>query len=283
MSAIAVLGLGVMGRAIAAKLLEAGHELAVWNRTPGRDQELVTAGALPAETPAEAVRDAETVITMLADPPALEDVLFGPSGAASAIPETATLIEMSTVGPAEVASVVQRLAPIAVLDAPVLGSVPSVEAGRLVILTGGTREAFDRQAELLASLGAPMYVGPSGYGAWLKLVNNAASISALVALGELLALTDRAGLETGAVLNGLGAGPLASQIERWRARLQGDDDGSRFRLALARKDLSLLFDEAERQACHLSVPESAAVRCDEAINAGLADQDLGTIVGWLRG
>jgi 3-hydroxyisobutyrate dehydrogenase-like beta-hydroxyacid dehydrogenase len=280
-STIAVLGLGAMGHAVAAKLQAAGHDLSVWNRMPGRDEDLVSAGATRADTPADAVRDVEVVVTMLTDPPALETVLFGPDGAASAIPETATLIEMSTVGPTAIASAAERLS-VPVLDAPVLGSVPSVEAGRLVILVGGDRAVFDRHVELLSVLGTPMYVGPSGSGAWLKLVNNAASTATLVALGELLALTDRAGLEIDAVLRGLEAGPLASLVERWRPRLMGEDQSSYFRLALARKDLAIVFDEAEREGVDLSVAETAAARCDEAIGAGLGDEDFGAIVPFLR-
>jgi 3-hydroxyisobutyrate dehydrogenase-like beta-hydroxyacid dehydrogenase len=280
-STIAVLGLGAMGRAIAQRLLEAGHDLTVWNRTPGRDEELVSAGATRADTPADAVRGAEVVVTMLTDPPALETVLFGPDGAASALPETATLIEMSTVGPTAIASAAERLsAP--VLDAPVLGSVPSAEAGRLVILVGGDREVFDRYRELLSLLGTPMHLGPSGSGAWLKLVNNAASIATLVALGELLALTDHAGLATDTVLASLEAGPLASLVERWRPRLMGEDQSSYFRLALARKDLAIVFDEAEREGTELTVAEAAAARCDEAIETGLGDEDFGAIVAFLR-
>ncbi len=282
MSAISVLGLGAMGRAIAAKLLASGHDLTVWNRTAGRDDDLVEAGARRGESPADAVRDAEIVITMLTDPPALEQVLFGSEGAGPAIPHDATLIEMSTVGPTAIASVVQRVAPVGVLDAPVLGSVPSVETAGLVIVTGGDRDVFDRHANLLAVLGTPLHVGPSGSGAWLKLVNNAASIATLVALGELLALTDRAGLETETVLESLEAGPLASLIARWRPRLLGQDTSSNFRLALARKDLAIAFDEAERLKARLSVPETAAARCDDAIEAGLGDEDFGAVVGFLR-
>jgi len=282
MTAVAVLGLGAMGRAIAARLLGAGHDVRVWNRTPGRDDELVAAGARRSTTPADAVRDADVVITMVTDPPALEAVLFGPAGAASAIPEAATLIDMSTVGPTEIASVVARLAPVAVLDAPVLGSVPSVESGSLVILAGGDHAVFDRHTELLALFGRPIYVGPSGSGAMLKLVNNAASIATLVALGELLALTDRTGLGIDAVLQSLEAGPLASLIERWRPRLKGEDQSSYFRLALARKDLAIVFDEAEREGTELTVAQTAAARCDDAIEAGLRDEDFGAIVPFLR-
>ena len=281
MTAVAVLGLGAMGHAIADRLLGAGHDIRAWNRTPGKDDDLVSSGARRSTTPAEAVRDVEVVITMLTDPPALENVLFGPDGAASAIVEISTLIEMSTVGPTAIASAAERLS-VPVLDAPVLGSVPSVETGKLVILAGGDRVVFDRRAELLSILGTPIYLGPSGSGAWLKLVNNAASTATLVALGELLAVTDRAGLGIDSVLQGLEAGPLASLIERWRPRLKGEDQASYFRLALARKDLALVFDEAERESVDLSVAETAAARCDEAIGAGLGEEDFGAIVPFLR-
>jgi 3-hydroxyisobutyrate dehydrogenase len=116
----------------------------------------------------------------------------------------------------------------------------------------------------------------------LKLVNNAAGIATLVAVGELLALTDRAGLEIDTVLDSLAAGPLASMIERWRPRLRGEDQSSYFRLALARKDLALAFDEADRAGTRLTVPEAAGARCDQAIEHGLGDEDFGVVVGFLR-
>ena len=282
MSRVAVIGLGAMGRAIAGRLLGAEHDVAVWNRTPGRDGELVAAGARSADSASDAVSDREAVITMVTDGGALEQVLFGDGGAASAMPKDATLIEMSTIGPTALASVAERVAPVHVLDAPVLGSVPSVESGRLVIFVGGERAVFDRHAELLGLLGRPMYLGASGSGAMLKLVNNAAGIATLVAVGELLALTDRAGLDQDVVLDSLAAGPLASMIERWRPRLKGEDQSSYFRLALARKDLALAFDEADRLETRLTVPEAAAARSDDAIDAGLGDEDFGVMVEFLR-
>lgn len=281
MTAVAVLGLGAMGRAIAARLLGAGHQLSVWNRTPGRD-EVVAAGGRRAGTPADAVRGAEVVITMVTDGRALEEVLFGSDGAASTISPDATLIDMSTVGPTSIASVAEHLAPVPMLDAPVLGSVPSVQSGTLVIFVGGDREVFDRHSDLLSLLGTPRYMGRSGSGAMLKLVNNAAGTAALVAVGELLALTDRAAIDPDVALDSLALGPLASLIERWRPRLKGEDHASYFRLALARKDLALASDEAGRNGIELTVAEAAAARCDEAIEAGLADEDFGAVVPFLR-
>ena len=282
MTTLAFLGLGSMGAPMAARLLQAGHDVRVWNRTPGRDTALVAAGAVRAPTPADAVRDAEVTITMLADPAALEEVVFGPDGVASAISPAATLFDMSTVGPDPIRSIAARLAPTAVLDAPVLGSVPSAESGSLTILAGGDREVFDRHQDLLAVLGSPVHVGASGVGAALKLVANAATISTLVALGELLALTDRMGLDQAVVLDGLHLGPLASFIERWRERLEDRYDRPDFRLELARKDLALVLDEAERAGVALTMVQRAAARSDEALAAGLGPRDFGAVAGFLR-
>jgi 3-hydroxyisobutyrate dehydrogenase len=282
MTRVAFLGLGAMGRPMAARLLAVGHDVHAWNRTPGRDEELVASGAVRAATPAAAATEAEVAITMLADPTALEAVLFGPDGVARTIRPDATVVDMSTVGPGPIRSAAERLAPTAVVDAPVLGSVPAAESGRLAILVGGDRDAAERVEHLLAALGTPMYVGRSGSGALLKLITNAATISTLVGLGELLSLTDRAGLDQAVVLDGLSAGPLAAFVERWRERLEGRYERPDFRLALARKDLGLVSDEAGRAGRELTVAGVAAERCDEALDAGLGDRDFGAIVEFLR-
>lgn len=279
---VAFLGLGAMGRPMARRLLEAGNDLRVWNRSPGADADLVSAGAIRAATPGEAVRDAEVVITMLADPPALEQVLFGPDGVASSIGPGATLIEMSTVGPSSIHDAAQRLAPVVVLDAPVLGSVPAAETGRLQILVGGDAAAYERHADLLRALGEPVHVGASGAGATLKLASNAAAISALAAVGEVVAMTDRSGLDSKTTFDVLERGPLASLVGRWRDKMEGLDERADFRLALARKDLALAAEEAGRAGVELRVPAAAADRADEAIAAGLGDHDFTAVVAHLR-
>jgi 3-hydroxyisobutyrate dehydrogenase-like beta-hydroxyacid dehydrogenase len=267
---------------MAARLLATGHDLRVWNRTPGRDDALVSAGVERAATPADACADAEVAITMLTDPAALEDVLFGPQGVASGIEPGTTVIDMSTVGPTAIGSAADRLAPVTLLDAPVLGSVPAAEAARLTILVGGDREAFERHFDLLTVFGTPVHVGSIGAGAMLKVVANAASISAFVTVGELLALTDQAGIDPGAVLDGLKQGPLGSFIERWRERLEDRYERPDFRLVLARKDLGLVLAEAQAAGITLPMTDAAAARCDEALEAGLGERDLGSVSGFLR-
>lgn len=282
MTRVAVLGLGAMGRPIAARLLQAGHDLRVWNRTPGRDETLVEGGAERAPTPAAAARDAEVVVTMLADPTALEAVVLGPDGVAGSIGPEAVLIDMSTVGAGAIRRVAERLRPVPVLDAPVLGSVSYAESGTLTILVGGDPEAYARTEELLGTLGTPIHVGPSGAGATLKLANNAASMSALIGLGEALALTDRAGIDLAVALDAIGRGPLGSVVERWGGKITGAVRRVDFRLALARKDLALAVEEGAGLGARLTVPAAAVARADEAIAAGLADQDNSAVVAHIR-
>ena len=279
---VAFLGLGRMGLPMAARLLDSGHELRVWNRTPGKADELVARGATSEGSAAEAARNAEVVITMLADPPALEEVVFGPDGIADAIDRDAVLVDMSTVGPTAIRSVAERMHPVRVVDAPVLGSVPHAEAGTLSILVGADADSFARCREVLEAMGTVQHLGPPGAGATAKLASNAAVMSTIVSLGEALSLTDRLGANPETVLDAIGSGPLASFVERFRGKLTGDPGRVDFRLALARKDLALAVDEARALGLDLTHLRAAIARCDEAIAAGLGDDDNVAVTRHLR-
>jgi 3-hydroxyisobutyrate dehydrogenase/2-hydroxy-3-oxopropionate reductase len=279
---VGFLGLGRMGLPMAGRLFDAGYQLRVWNRTPGPADKLALRGATAARTAAEAARDADVVITMLADPRALDDVVFGNDGVASSIDPEAVLIDMSTVGPTTARRAAERLRPVHVLDAPVLGSVPQAEVGSLVILVGGDEEVLDRCSDVLEPMGRVMYVGPTGAGATVKLANNAAGMSALVALGEVLSLTDVAGLDPEVVLDAVAMGPLASFVDRWRDGLTSPAGRVDFRLLLARKDLALALDESRELGLHLELLRTAIARYDGAIAAGLGDEDITAVVRYLR-
>jgi 3-hydroxyisobutyrate dehydrogenase len=271
-----------MGLPMAGRVFDAGHELRVWNRTAGPADKLALRGAPAARTAADAARDAEVVITMLADPRALDDVVFGHDGVASSIGSDAVLIDMSTVGPTAIRKVAERLQPVRVLDAPVFGSVPQAEAGSLVILVGGDEGVLDRCSAVLEAMGRVMHVGPAGAGATVKLANNAAGMSALAALGEVLSLTDRAGLDPEVVLDALAMGPLASFVDRWRDSLTSPAGQVDFRLVLARKDLALALDESQELGLHLQLLRAAIARYDGAVAAGMGDEDITAVVRYLR-
>jgi len=236
---VAVVGLGGMGSRVAQRLIDAGHELTVWNRTPAKAEPL---GVPIAATPAEAAASSEIVITMVADPPALRAVTEGPEGIAAGADETRTVIEMSTVGPEAIERLASHLSA-QLLDAPVLGSLSEAEAGTLSIFVGGEREPFERHSDLLAVLGNPLYVGPSGSGAAAKLVVNTTLINVIGALGEALALAEVLGLSRETAFAVLGTTALAAQAERRRPALESGEFPPRFPLRLARKDADLIAEQ----------------------------------------
>jgi len=236
---VAVVGLGGMGSRVAQRLIDAGHELTVWNRTPAKAEPL---GVPIAATPAEAAASSEIVITMVADPPALRAVTEGPEGIAAGADETRTVIEMSTVGPEAIERLASHLSA-QLLDAPVLGSLSEAEAGTLSIFVGGEREPFERHSDLLAVLGNPLYVGPSGSGAAAKLVANTTLINVIGALGEALALAEVLGLSRETAFAVLGTTALAAQAERRRPALESGEFPPRFPLRLARKDADLIAEQ----------------------------------------
>jgi 3-hydroxyisobutyrate dehydrogenase len=149
-------------------------------------------------------------------------------------------------------------------------------------LVGGDAATLARCSDVLDSMGAIHHVGPSGAGATIKLANNAAVMSTLVALGHGLALTDGSGVDPDVVLDAIGSGPLASFVERFRPKLSATPDRVDFRLALARKDLALARDES--QALGLDPTQLAATIavCDAAIEAGFGDMDNTSVVAFLR-
>jgi 3-hydroxyisobutyrate dehydrogenase-like beta-hydroxyacid dehydrogenase len=234
---VGVVGLGAMGSRIARRLLDAGHELTVWNRTRARAEAF---GAPVADSPADAASGADVVITMVADPPALAAVTEGPDGVAARAGD-ATVIDMSTVGPAAV----ERLASVLrtdLLDAPVLGSITEAEEGSLSIFVGGEQAVFERRRELLEALGTPLYIGPQGSGAAAKLVANSTLIGLIAILGEAIALGDALGLSREATFDVLGTTALASQAERRRPAFESGEYPPRFPLRLARKDADLIAE-----------------------------------------
>lgn len=215
-----------MGAPLARRLLTAGHDVTVWNRTAQRAAPLGAAGATVAATPVEAVRDADVVITMLADAPALEAVA---ARIAPVMRPGACLVEMSTVGPAAVRALAARFP--AVVDAPVMGSVDRAADGTLTVLAGGD---VDRVARILAVFGTVVRCGGLGAGAARKILLINAAIGAVAPAADLTELGTRLGVPD--PLDLLAEGPLAGAVARLRA------EEADFPLRLAVKDVGLALD-----------------------------------------
>jgi 3-hydroxyisobutyrate dehydrogenase-like beta-hydroxyacid dehydrogenase len=279
MAKIGFLGLGMMGSAIASRLLDAGNDVTVWNRTAEKAQPLADRGASLAASPAEAALGADVVITMLTDPAALEQVLFGAQGLAAALHPGQTLIDMSTVGPDAVAGVLTRLPEsLGFADAPVRGSVPEATEGRLLIFVGATDEVFARVTELLEPLGSVRHVGPPGSGAAMKLVVNSTLGAAIAGVGEALSLGEALGLARGELLDVLEETPLGAAVKAKRSNIESGSYPANFKLSLARKDLRLVTDAAERRGRDLKVAAAARAWFDRAAETGAAEEDYSAVV-----
>jgi len=264
-----------MGAPMAGRLCAAGHDLTVWNRTPGRAPALP--GAAERATPAEAVAGAELVITMLTDAGAVEDVLFGPGGAAPALQPGAVIADMSTIGPDAVRRVRDRLpAGIGHVDAPVSGSVPQAEAGELVILAGAADADLARCAGAFGALGTVRHVGPPGAGAALKVVVNSVLVGNFAVLGEALGLAGRLGVDTRLALDAL------ARTSPQARRLLEDSGPPRFTLSLAAKDLDLALDGSGGDGSGGGVLPAVRARTRAALAAGLADHDLTALADHIR-
>jgi 3-hydroxyisobutyrate dehydrogenase-like beta-hydroxyacid dehydrogenase len=282
MAKIAFCGIGRMGKPMAARLLDAGHDVTVWNRTEEKARELEASGAEVALSPRDSAEGAELLITMLTDRPALEEVLFGPKGLLEGTSSGAMLVEMSTIGPRGVQAIRERLPEeTAMADAPVLGSVPQAEAGHLEVFVGGSKEDFRRCRSVLQALGNPRHVGGLSAGAALKIVINSTLGSVMVAVGEALALGDALGVDRAILLDVIRGSYLGGVIESKEGAIVGGDWSPRFTLSLAAKDLRLVNEEAERGGVTLRAAAANRHVYEEARDADYAELDYSAVIKYL--
>src|SRR5258708_10618384 len=246
MAKTAFLGLGQMGAPMATRLLQAGHELVVWNRTPDRANPLVAGGATVAGSPAEAGAGATFAITMVATPEALTEVVLSEHGLVRGLGPGQVYIDMSTVGPHTVRSIAARFPEgVAVVDAPVRGSVSLAAEGRLEIFVGASDKDFERVRPILESLGSVVHVGGPGTGAAMKLVANLALGASIAAVGEALALGEGLGLGRRPLLKMLEGSQLSPAVRPKRANIKSGHYPPNFTLAHDAKDLPLVMSPAD--------------------------------------
>jgi 3-hydroxyisobutyrate dehydrogenase-like beta-hydroxyacid dehydrogenase len=199
MQRIGWIGTGLMGRPMGLVLLKAGFPLAVWNRTPGKADELLKAGAVGAGSPAEAAAVADVVITMVTDSAASEQVICGPGGVLEGASPGTSLIDMSSIAPEMSRTLAERARErgVSMLDAPVTGNPKVAAAGNLGIMVGGPEETFEKCRPVLEALAAKIvHVGAqNGLGTTLKLINNLILGVAIEASAEALVLAKKVGID----------------------------------------------------------------------------------------
>ena len=272
---VAILGTGRMGTALAQRLARAGIEPTLWNRTRARAEQ-VGVGRVVA-SPADAVRDAEVVITSLTGPDAVRAAYGGPSGVLAAA-HGQVFVEMSTSGPDLLAELDPQLAATGstLIDAPILGAPTVVLRGEAAILVGGAPADVERVQPVLELLGEVRHVGGLGSGARLKLVANSMLGAVMMAAAELQTAGEAAGLDPGDVFWVLAR--LAPSLEMRRSGLvDRRHEPTLFAVRDLRKDLDLALDTFHRSAAQ--VPVTALVRelVDEAA-ADVADLDITAVI-----
>lgn len=286
MQHIALIGLGIMGNGMGHNLLKAGYPLTVYNRTREKTEELASAGAQVAATPREAAQSADVVISIVANDDASRAVWLGEDGVLAGVRPQTMLIESSTLSPAWI----RELAGLAeaqqcqLLDAPVGGSKPQAAAGELIFFVGGAQSDLERVKAILDVLGQRTnYLGPSGSGATMKLINNLMGGVQVAALGEALALAAQAGLNTEQVADLLSNGAPGSPIVKTKApSIVAHDYPTNFALRWMHKDLSYALAEGERHALSLTTVAAARSLYQQALDKGLADDDFGAVAEVVR-
>jgi 3-hydroxyisobutyrate dehydrogenase len=283
---VALLGLGTMGAGMAANLLKAGFSLTVYNRTPAKAKALTDLGARSAATPAEAVKGASVIISMLSDDVASRAVWIGEKGALDAAEKNSVLIESSTVSPEWIAELVEVAAQrgLNFLDAPVTGSRMQAEAGQLSFLVGGTDVALEKATPALKAMSKEIiHLGPIGSGAKMKLINNFLCGVQVASLAEGLTWIERSGLDREKALTVLKSGapgsPLLGAIS---ARMVSQNYGVNFLLNLMAKDLLYAQNEAAHNNVELKTAAVSRSLFEAAIAQGLGDEDMSSVIEPLR-
>jgi 3-hydroxyisobutyrate dehydrogenase len=279
---LSFLGMGAMGSSLAARLLDAGYPLTVYDRTAEHTQPLVQRGARFATTPAEAAVSLSIVLSCLADDTAVEAVLLGPHGASAAAHPGTTFIEMSTILPttSRTVAVAAQERGLSALDAAISGSTPQAEAGTLVLLVGGEQTVYDRCLSILSTLGQrSSYMGPSGMGTTMKLVVNTLLGVGIQVRGEAAALGEKAGLDKERLLDVLGqTAVIALRQKLGMENVRLEQYPVTFALQLMHKDFGLILREAE--SLHIAMPVTAAAEQLAAVE--LASQGGGDITATIR-
>jgi 3-hydroxyisobutyrate dehydrogenase-like beta-hydroxyacid dehydrogenase len=280
--------MGRMGAAMAARLRSAGAEVVVFNRTPSKAALVAQAtGARVAASAAEAAAAAPVVVVSLADDRAVTETYRGESGLAAGVAEGAVVADTSTVDPRTVAAMAALLADrgARLVDAPVSGSVPSVQQGTLTVLAGGEAADLELARPVLDVLAQQVFhVGPSGAGAVMKLSVNTVVHALNQGLSEALVLAEKAGVELGTAYEVIAASVAGAPFVHYKrpAFEHPDTTPVAFTLDLVAKDLALVLALAERVGVRLPQATANSEAALAAVAAGLGERDMSALAEALR-
>lgn len=274
---IAYLGLGIMGRPMAANLVKAGHDVTVWNRSPK-----AVDGARVAASPAEAAKNAQIIWICVADTKAVESVLFGPQGVESVLRPGVTVVDSSTIAPQatlEFAAKV-RAKGAEFVDAPVTGSKIGAENAQLLFIVGGPEKTVKELDPLFMALGKKVIrVGETGAGESAKIGMNLMIATIFEGFAEALALTGKLGVPPEKLVDLINSSMIKSGVTDYKSSFVLNEDWTpNFPLRLMLKDIHLMLDAAKQQKLELPSLQQIEKVYQKAVDAGHANDDYAVTV-----
>ena len=284
---VAVLGLGIMGSAMARNLAAAGFAVNVWNRNDERLQAFAGSGVVAYTDAQEAVADAGVVITMLAHGDAVEDVVNGRHGAIQAMPKGALWLQMSTVGIDEQAHFAQLAdyRALEFVDAPVLGTKGPAEAGELLVLAAGPESVRPRADPIFNVVGRrTLWLEPRGAATRLKLVFNSWVINFISSLAETIAFAEGVGVDPRLFLEVIQGGAMDSPYAQMKGKLMIDEAFEpMFPLKWAHKDANLVLKAAEPAGTRMEMTKRSRDQFKRAMEQGFGERDMAAVFYAARG
>jgi 3-hydroxyisobutyrate dehydrogenase-like beta-hydroxyacid dehydrogenase len=279
---VAFLGLGIMGRPMAANLVKTGHEVTVWNRTSGKTVE----GAREAATPAEAARGAEVVWICVSDTKAVESILFGSDGVEQSLAEGMIIADSSTISPASTLKFAERVKARGVqyVDSPVTGSKVGAEAGSLIFIVGGEESAIEKLKPLYEAMGKLFVrVGGTGKGQSAKLAMNLQIALIFEGFAEGLTLAAKLGVDAQTLLPLIQASMIRSGVVDYKAPFVLKRDFTpNFPMKLMHKDIRLMLEAAKEARVKLPALEIVEEIYDVAVEDGNGDLDYSATITLLE-
>ena len=284
---VGYIGLGLMGKSIARNILKAGFPLVVHNRSRGAVDELVAEGATAAHSPREIAAQVDVVFTNLPDTPDVEQVVLGDNGILEGAHEGLIYVDNSTIKPASARMISQELAKkdVLALDAPVSGGDIGARNGTLTIMVGGQASALEKVMPVFQAMGKTVtHVGDSGAGQVAKAANQIMVAAQMVALGELLVFSKKAGVDPRKVVEAIKGG--AAQCWTLDVKPPRLFDGNRapgFKAYMQLKDLNIVLDTAREYGIHVSGTEENTKLFQQMIEEGMGELDNSAVVGVIEG
>jgi 3-hydroxyisobutyrate dehydrogenase-like beta-hydroxyacid dehydrogenase len=274
-------GLGVMGGGVVRRLLAAGHTVTVWNRTRAKAEPLLELGGRWADSPREVAERSEIVFTMVTNTEAVNAVTEGPDGILAGLGPGKVYVDMSTASPANTRELAQRVADVGatMLDAPVSGSVITLEQGKLSIMVGGDEAAFERVLPILEAIGPRVFhVGPNGSAVTMKIAINLSLAVQMLAFSEGVLLAEKSGIEREKAVEVMLASVIASPMIGYRGPfvLQQPDEAW-FDCRMMQKDMNLALELGHRLAVPLPTTSATNELLTAANGMGIGHRDFAAL------